>query len=185
MKTMIRARRVAANPMTMLTLTALLAFASLLVYAQTPNVPDSLKPSAGEQLALKLGAIGVQIYECKNQPDGKPPAWAFVAPEADLFDSAGKRVGKHYAGPHWELGDGSKVQGSVKQRADSSVPGAIPHLLLGAKSVGSAGQLASTASIQRLNTIGGVAPADGCSAADVGKQARVYYTADYYYYASK
>jgi hypothetical protein len=37
--------------------------------------------------------------------------------------------------------------------------------------------------IQRLNTQGGSAPADGCStAADVGKQALVPYTADYYFF---
>ena len=41
-------------------------------------------------------------------------------------------------------------------------------------------------SIQRINTVGGVAPAQGCAgAADVGQQARVPYTADYVYFAAK
>jgi hypothetical protein len=35
--------------------------------------------------------------------------------------------------------------------------------------------------LQRVNTIGGVAPASGCAGAgDIDKQARIYYTADYY-----
>ena len=43
--------------------------------------------------------------------------------------------------------------------------------------------LAHTTYVQRLNTKGGLAPADGCATAgDVGKQALVPYTADYYFY---
>ena len=45
-------------------------------------VPENLKPAANESLALVVPAKGVQIYECR---DGK---WAFVAPEAELFDRA-------------------------------------------------------------------------------------------------
>jgi hypothetical protein len=40
--------------------------------------------------------------------------WAFVAPEAELFDAQRRPVGKHYAGPKWERADGSKVAGTVK-----------------------------------------------------------------------
>jgi hypothetical protein len=43
--------------------------------------------------------------------------------------------------------------------------------------------LANTTFVQRLNTNGGSAPADGCSTTeDVGKQTLVPYTADYYFY---
>ena len=43
--------------------------------------------------------------------------------------------------------------------------------------------LTKTTFIQRLNTSGGVAPSTGCaSSADVGKQAFVPYTADYFFY---
>ncbi len=34
-------------------------------------------------------------------------------------------------------------------------------------------------SIQRLNTVGGVAPASGCGTSDLGKRTSVPYTADY------
>ena len=43
--------------------------------------------------------------------------------------------------------------------------------------------LTATTFIQRLNTSGGVAPSTGCaSSTDVGKQAFVPYTADYFFY---
>jgi Protein of unknown function (DUF3455) len=148
------------------------------------SLPANLTPAANEQQVLRLPAIGVQIYECKVV-DGKPPAWVFVAPEADLFDESGARVGKHYAGPTWELNDGSKIVGTVKERANSTVPGAIPWLLLTAKSTGTAGSLERVTSLQRINTVGGVAPTTGCTTGDIGKQARVYYKADYVYFAAK
>ncbi len=44
--------------------------------------------------------------------------------------------------------------------------------------------LSETTFVQRLNTSGGVAPSTGCSQlADVGKQAFMPYTADYFFYA--
>jgi hypothetical protein len=43
--------------------------------------------------------------------------------------------------------------------------------------------LTNTTFIQRLNTKGGSAPAEGCSvSSDVGKQALVPYSADYYFF---
>lgn len=144
------------------------------------QAPASITPE-GETARFTYAAVGVQIYECKVA-DGKA-AWAFVAPEADLFDAAGKRVGKHYAGPHWESDDGSKVAGAVKARADSPRPGAIPHLLLTTKADAKPGTLAAVTSIQRLNTLGGAAPSTPCTAQDAGKQARVYYSADYRFFS--
>jgi hypothetical protein len=150
----------------------------------TSPMPTNLVPSAGDQQVLRLPAVGVQIYECKVVDD-KPAAWVFAAPEADLFDESGLRVGKHYAGPTWELNDGSKIVGAVKERANATAPGAIPWLLLSAKSVGGAGKLEKVTSLQRVNTVGGVVPTSVCTAADIGKQARVYYKADYVYFAPK
>jgi Protein of unknown function (DUF3455) len=119
-------------------------------------------------------AKGVQIYECRASE------WVFVAPEAELFDTAGKKIGRHYAGPHWESVDGSRIVGIVKERTAAPAPGAIPWLLLGAKSVGREGAFSKVTSIQRVATAGGVAPAGGCS--QTGIQARVGYTADYYFF---
>jgi len=150
------------------------------------KVPDKLKPGANESLAMIVPAKGVQIYECRARKDQVGGyEWAFVAPEADLFDARGNRIGRHYTGPHWESTDGSKILGTVKERADAPVADAIPWLLLTAKSVGSEGSFSKVTSIQRVNTVGGVAPKAGCSQAAAGTPARINYTADYYFFTAK
>jgi hypothetical protein len=152
----------------------------------TVNVPDKLKPAETESLSRIVHAKGVQIYECRAKKD---PAggyeWAFVAPEADLFDARGNKTGRHYAGPLWESTDGSKIAGTVKERADAPTGDAIPWLLLAAKSVGPDGSFSKVTSILRVNTAGGVAPAAGCSEAVAGTPARVDYTADYYFFTAR
>jgi hypothetical protein len=156
--------------------------------AQAPGVtvPDKLRGGANESLAMVVPARGVQIYECRPRRDQVGAfEWAFVAPEADLFDRAGAKIGKHYAGPHWESNDGSKILGAVKERADAPADGAIPWLLLSARSVGPEGAFSKVTSVQRVNTAGGAAPADGCSPSSLGTKIRVGYTADYYFLAPK
>ena len=143
-------------------------------------VPEAIKAAPGEQLAMIVPAKGVQIYECRAKKD-QPSAyeWAFVGPEAELFSTSGAKIGKHYGGPTWEANDGSKVIAGVAGRAD--VAGTIPWLRLTTKSVeGPAGSFSKVTSIQRVNTVGGVAPASPCAQGNAGAQARVPYTADYY-----
>jgi len=150
------------------------------------QVPDKLKAGADETLAMIVPARGVQIYECRAKKDASGEyEWAFVAPEADLFDAYGARIGKHYAGPHWESNDGSKIVGAVKANSPAAAPDAIPWLLLGAKSVGPEGAFSKVTSVQRVNTVGGIAPKTGCSQATAGAPARVNYTADYYFLTRK
>src|SRR5438093_249712 len=151
-----------------------------------PLVPENLKVPAGQTLSLVSPATGVQIYECgaiKTEPARFE--WVFRAPEADLFDVAGKKIGKHYAGPTWESNDGSKVVGDVKARDDGPDVSAIPWLLLSAKSTSGAGALGQTVSVQRVQTVGGNAPVGGCSPAQAGKEARVPYSATYYFYVAR
>ncbi len=157
--------------------TPIVAIAALAGCASSVSVPDSLKPAAGESLALVVPAQGDQIYECRA---GK---WAFVAPEAELFNRAGKKIGRHYAGPHWESLDGSRIVGAVKARADAPRAGDIPWLLLSAKSVGAEGAFSKVTSIQRVTTLGGSAPIEPCS--QDGRRVRVPYTADYYFFTAK
>jgi hypothetical protein len=159
--------------------------ASACTSTPTIDVPDTLKPTAGETVVLTSRARGVQIYECRARKDGAGFEWAFVAPEAELFDARSRSIGHHGAGPSWEAVDGSRVVGSVKARADAPVPGAVPWLLLSAKSTGFAGAFAAVTSIQRVNTAGGVAPATPCNDDLKGTTVRVPYTADYVFYAAR
>ena len=146
------------------------------------SIPNNLNPGPYESLAMIVPAKGVQIYECRANKEGSY-GWAFVAPEADLFNQRGVAIGKHYGGPHWEATDGSKVIGKLRERADAPVTNAIPWLLLDTKSVGPDGSFSKISSIQRLNTSGGAAPKDGCSQATAGKPARIPYTADYHFFS--
>ena len=150
------------------------------------QVPDKLKAGADEKLAMIVPARGVQIYECRAKKDQSGEyEWAFVAPEAELFGANGNKIGKHYAGPHWESNDGSRIVGAVKANSPAPAADAIAWLLLGAKSVGPAGAFSSVTSVQRVNTVGGIAPKTGCSQATAGASARINYTADYYFLTRK
>jgi Protein of unknown function (DUF3455) len=149
-----------------------------------PTVPDNLKPGAQERVAFIRHARGVQIYRC-DAADGGAFKWIFVAPEAQLFDGAASQavLGTHGAGPFWQGNDGSRVVGKVKARADAANAADIPWLLLTTTAEGPSGQMSTVKSVQRINTVGGTAPAAGCAATtDVGKQLRVPYTADYVFF---
>jgi Protein of unknown function (DUF3455) len=146
-----------------------------------PEVPAALRPPAGQTVYLEALATGVQIYECSQKSDSSYE-WVFKAPEASIADAAGHSLGKHYAGPTWESTDGSAVVGEVKARDPGPRPGAIPWLLLSAKSNSGSGVFAPAKSIQRIYTVGGVAPATACAGATLKQVARIPYTATYYFY---
>jgi len=160
---------------------AMLGFAGA-AFAQAPGLPElpaALK--AGElKPYLAVPAKGVQVYLCKKN-DAGAYAWAFKAPDAELTDTAGKNIGKHYAGPTWEGGDGGKVVGAVKASAPAPGGNAIPWLLLDIKSRDGSGQFTQAAGILRVQTVGGQAPAAGCDEAHADTEQRVPYTATYYF----
>jgi len=148
-----------------------------------PQVPDNLKVPDGQAVLLKALGKGVQIYNCKARADDPSKfEWSFKAPEANLTNEHGEKIAKHYAGPTWEANDGSKVVGEVQKKADAPRPGAVPWLLLKAKSNEGTGTFARVTYIQRVDTEGGVAPAAGCDQAHVNTEARVDYRANYYFY---
>ena len=164
----------------------LLAGCSMTRGLPNPAVPESLKVPDTQTLLLESQATGVQIYVCQaNKDDPAKFEWTLKAPEAELFDGSGRQTGKHYAGPTWEANDGSKVIGEVKARDPGPDPQAIPWLLLGAKSTSGNGVFSNVQSIQRVRTVGGKAPADGCSQAQAGQETRVNYKATYYFYIAK
>lgn len=157
-----------------------LLVALLAACAAAPQaVPAALQPAGHGTPALTLAARGVQIYECRAGAANAGPAWAFVAPDAELLDAQGRLAGHHGAGPSWQLRDGSRITGSVAARAEAAEPGAIPWLLLTARADPAPGALAPVTHVQRINTHGGQAPGSGCSASTLGTQTRVAYTADY------
>jgi hypothetical protein len=159
---------------------ALPAFAAGL--AEPPGILPELRAPAGEKPAFALQAVGVQIYTCKAGPGGYEHKWAFVAPEATLTEN-GAIVGHHGAGPTWEsTSDKSATKGrgeteAGRRRGQHSVAAARRD-----PPTETRGRFAGVTNVQRVATKGGVEPAGGCDAAHSGQEARVPYTADYYFY---
>ncbi len=143
---------------------------------RAPEVPGNIQPQPAEayKVHFQANAEGVQIYAWNGT------AWVFQAPEAVLFDNDGNIVGIHYAGPTWESPSGSKVVAARVDSAPSPNPGSIPMLLLKATSTTGPGIFAQTVYVQRVNTVGGVAPASAGTV--LGQIARVPYTAQYFFY---
>jgi hypothetical protein len=151
-----------------------------------PDIPASLSVPPSQGLLLTLTARGVQIYECRpTLIDPGKFEWAFKAPEADLFSANGQKVGRHYAGPTWELADGDKVVGKLKAKADSPGGKGVPWLLLDATAHSGTGVMSRVQSIQRVDTVGGNPPAEPAEKALAGNERRVEYTATYRFYGAK
>lgn len=120
--------------------------------AAETSLPDAIA-APGEAIVLNVHAEGAQVYECKAGPDGKP-AWAFREPIATLLVD-GKTVGRHYAGPNWELSDGSAVAGKVAGSAPGATANDIAWLKLDVASHRGSGALTAATTVQRINTRGG------------------------------
>lgn len=141
---------------------------------RAPEVPVAIQVPEGNKVHFHVLARGVQIYSWNGSN------WVFQAPEALLYDLDGKIVGTHYVGPTWETQSGSKVVGARINGAASPNADSIPLLLLRATATNGPGIFARTTYIQRVNTVGGVAPVTAGTA--VGQQARISYTAEYFFY---
>jgi hypothetical protein len=137
----------------------LLAITSTATHA-APNAGSVAEP-AGTQLVATFTATGVQVYSCEFDASHHL-TWAFKHPEATLYDASGRAVIHHDAGPSWQADDHSRIVGRVVGQTASQTPGSIPQLLLETKSTGPDGMLSGVRYVQRLDTVGGVAPTSGC-----------------------
>ncbi len=156
--------------------------AALAALNEPAGLSPELRAPAGEQPAFVLQAQGVQVYACKQSTvDAYAYNWVFIAPEATLREG-GAVVGHHGAGPTWEsTSDGSSVKGAVRQKQDGGA-GNIPWLLLAGTPAAHEGRFSGVTSVQRVATHGGAEPTAICDASRMGQEARVPYTAEYYFY---
>jgi hypothetical protein len=132
----------------------LLAVALPLMGRASADVPAAIT-APGETIVATFHAEGSQVYDCRANSGGKL-VWQFREPIATLLLD-GKTVGRHYAGPKWELADGSLVQGKVVSNAPGSTADDIPWLKLEVVMRAGNGALSSVTTVQRINTGGGVA----------------------------
>lgn len=125
---------------------------------------------------VTVHAVGAQIYDCAPDINGNL-AWRFREPIATLLLD-GRTVGRHFAGPGWELADGSKIVGKAVANAPGATEHDIPWLKL--EGIAGTGQFASVDVVQRINTTGGVLTG-ACD--KVGEPKAVPYAADYVFAA--
>ena len=137
---------------------------------------QDLRVEEGHKVAFRAYAEGYQVYRWTGT------GWAFVGPEAVLFDDDGEVVGVHYAGPAWESLSGSTVVATVLKRCTPD-PDAIPWLKLGAVSSEGPGIFHRVTFILRVNTVGGLAP--DYPGAFPGEEVGVPYAADYHFYRAR
>mgnify|MGYP001169810490 CR=1 FL=1 len=143
-----------------------------------PELPvgcELIQAPTGNRVAFKVYASGVQVYTWNGT------MWGFVGPIATLYSNAGLtgKVGTHYAGPTWKSNSGSLVIGRVSTRCTPDAA-SIPWLLLEADETDGSGIFAKVTYIQRVNTVGGTAPAEPGTMD--GEQAFVPYTTEYVFY---
>ena len=147
------------------------------------DLPTAVKVSADHKLALETAAAGDITYQCRAKKDMPGQfEWVFVGPDAGLKDRSGKVVGKYYGPPAtWESNDGSKVTATQVAVAPNGT-GNIPYQLVKANPATGVGAMQGVSYIQRVATVGGVAPANACTQANEGSNQLVRYTADYIFY---
>ena len=149
---------------------------------------DKIQAPAGNEAFREGDAVGTQDYICL------PSGWTFFGPQATLFNDHDKQIITHFLSPNpfekdtppratWQDSeDTSKVWGLTLVSV-SPDPNAIPWLLLkvvGAQDGPTGGDdLSETTFIQRVNTVGGLAPSTACT---VGMMALVPYSAEYFFY---
>lgn len=170
------------------------------------NTPGQLAPPEGSELVFVGHATGSQNYVC--QPKGDGFAFNLFTPEATLFNDDGKQLIHHFNSPNpfepntnprvvavgtvhptWQSSkDSSTVWAKLHDNGlvmmdESAIPWLLLDVVKGIDGPDGGDTLTDIKFIQRLSTTGGVAPADECtSLADVGKQAFIPYTADYFFY---
>ena len=181
------------NPKSLAVIGLLLSFVSPVVTNaddnREPDAPATLLVPAGNEVSFHAHAIGVQIYVATpSSSDPTKLVWTFTGPEAVLLDSDGVVVGSHYAHagptrPAWRSESGSLVVGARTVPPVTVDADAIPWLVLDAVLTEGPGIFKRTTFIQRVNTTGGLAPV--VPPTELGQEARVPYTAEYYFYRAQ
>ncbi|MGH8777587.1 DUF3455 domain-containing protein [Paraburkholderia sp.] len=122
----------------------------------------SIDPPAPTTRVLSTHASGVQIYSCEYDAQHRL-GWVFRSPQATLYDASGHAAIHHFAGPSWEAEDGSRIVGHVLAQRPGGTKASVPELLLETHLVSGSGLLSDVRYVQRVNTVGGLAPQAACT----------------------
>ena len=176
----------ALDPPSGTTLTAGMAASGVQVYVCTA-------PAAAGAPAWVLKAPHAVLTEGKETtathfsgPAPAPPV-AAKAPSTGMTPASASAAATVPAAapataPTWEALDGSRLTGARVASAAAPDGKSIPWLLLRSTSSVGAGLFGDVTWVQRLDTVGGAAPATGCDAEHLGAEVMVPYRADYFFY---
>lgn len=169
-----------------------------------PDVPPQLEVEEGHVPFLVVHATGTQNQVCLPRANGVGLGWTFYGPIATLFNEQDEQVLTHYLSPNpdeagtaraaWQHArDASTIWAMAVESAtsvtdpDYVAAGAIPWLKLRVvgRQAGPDGgdKMVKTTYIQRVHTVGGVAPATDC--APLGAKLFVPYETDYVFYRER
>ena len=146
-------------------------------------LPASMKVPIGNSVFLESPHKGQIQYQCRIKAGTDNQAsWFFVGPDARMLNRDGKDLGRYFGPPAtWDGADGGSVLGMQLAVAPNGADN-IPLQLLKTSSTRGAGILTSTSFIQRVKTVGGIAPNAPCTVASLGNTKFVPYTADYIFW---
>lgn len=173
-----------------------------------PAVPGNLNVDEGNEVFLVGHGVGTQNYVCTTSTTSVSGfAFSLFTPEATLFSGEGRQLITHFFSPNgdptvkppeagtiratWEDSrDSSRVWAAIlEQSTDEQFVQKDAVAWLKLQTVGTdvgphgEGRLTKVTFVQRLNTVGGLAPKEGCSTfEELGRKAFVPYSADYFFY---
>jgi Protein of unknown function (DUF3455) len=152
------------------------------------KLPQVIRSIRGRTLPTASSSSSSTRSGSRSTRARRTAPWLFTDPEATLYKTTGvsRPIGTHFLNfatgrPVWQLKDDSSVE-AARTVTVSGGTGNIAWLLLQAvvTTAGSDGdRLTSTTWVQRLNTSGGVAPAETCVPGD---RIAVPYSADYFFW---
>ena len=170
-----------------------------------PPVPDRLQVPEGNEAVshrprlrhpgLRVRSIGFWRRLCVDDARGRVVRQPGTAHRQSLLQSQPRR-GRHdtrhvaeHTGLERLLGQGGSHAATFLTDPDFVAPDAIAWVLLSRagvlEGVGGGNTLAVATFVQRVNTVGGLAPSIGCnSPADIGNTAFVPYEADYVFFTN-
>lgn len=150
-------------------------------------IPGTLNVPEGNKLVLQTFAEGFQIYQVKRKAtDPNAFEWVNIAPSATLYAKPEfvNPLIDHFAGPSWQFIKGPEKGETVVATRSQGVtvdPTAIQWLLLAAVPELSTPNNKITF-IQRICTVGGLAPSTVPNESNLGKIDSIPYTASYLFY---
>ena len=160
---------------------------NLVPFVCTGSIPQILNIPEGNKLVLQTFAKGVQIYEVRRSATNPNVfSWVNIAPLADLYlhPDFTDQIIHHFAGPSWEFIKGpEKGEKVVAARLQGITQDQSAIQWLSLKTVDSLSTPGNKITfVQRICTVGGLAPTTGADEAHLGALDSIPYQASYLFY---